>query len=273
MGKAFAASKKANAKTKRNAGAKLSIQDAVEYTSMMKCPRCPNNNALANKGEVITALVWTGALFETVQHGRKRCKKCGTSFRLNFYWDNESGHKINTLDIRRLSRDDNPIFLLQNGFGVRLKYLELLYNRVFRSAEAMQAEATSIAMTFPDQKMPGGNDTELSRWLVSAFFSYLRMREGKLIFAIDDPVPSDDKEYGASNTGIHTIFDAYKHDPSYAKECLKKIDVATDGNLILTRECADKSELSLKKRGAGRPAMKKQHNQKKVDVTWWLAKS
>ena len=141
---------------------------------------------------------------------------------------------------------------------MRLKAMELLYHRVFRSGESFQADATSIAMTWPDVKLPGGSDHHFAEYLGSAFFGYLRLREKVAGFDIDDPIPAADKEYGCTNNnGIYTIFDAARHDIAYKRSRGEKIDVVTDGNQVITRKC-DPAEVKLKKRGLGRPQKNKQ---------------
>ena len=167
------------------------------------------------------------------------------------------------MDISALNCE-NPIFLLQNKFGVRLKTMELQYHRTFRSAEHLQGEATSIAMTWPTVTLP---DKKLASWFGVMFFSYLRLREKVVAFNIDDPVPAHCTEYGATNIGIYTIFDAAKHDPGSLPPSSQKIDVVTDGNNVLTKRCSDKEELKLKKRGLGRPKEKRSSSKKTMKKT------
>ena len=217
------------------------------FTRLTECPVCPNHNRLSQKGQLINAFIWNGGSFEKVVHGRKRCKKCGRSFRLNYYVEPHTHEKMNTMELTELACTDNPIYLLQSHFGVRIKYLELLYNRVYRAAQPLQAEATSIAMTWPGAPMPKGTEHHFGIALGQAFFSYLRMREGVVSFDIDNPVPTHDPDYGTASVGIYTIFDAAKHDPLYDVSLNAKIDVVTDGNVVITRSCVDPAELLWKR--------------------------
>lgn len=102
-----------------------------------------------------------------VVHGWKRCRHCATTFRLNYCW--------------------RPI-----------------YHRVFRSAEATDAEAASISMTWPNELVSRGSDHHFAKYLRDGFFAYLRVAS----FDINDPVKENEAYYGKPSRGIYTIFDA-----------------------------------------------------------------
>ena len=112
-------------------------------------------------------------------------------------------------------------------------------------------------MTWTGQKLPGGNEHNFAVWLRNAFFAFLRLKEGRTNFNIDDPIPQNDEEYGPINSGLFTIFDAPKHDPGYNHTRGRIVDLVADGNVVLHRACLDQHELSLKRRGVGRPKPKR----------------
>ena len=112
-------------------------------------------------------------------------------------------------------------------------------------------------MTWTGQKLPGGNEHHFAVWLRNAIFAFLRLKECRTNFNIDDPIPQNDEEYGPINSGLFIIFDAPKHDPGYNHTRGRIVDLVADGNVVLHRACLDQHELSLKRRGVGRPKPKR----------------
>ena len=76
--------------------------------------------------------------------------------------------------------------------------------------------------------------------LVTAMFTYLRLKNGELDFNVNDPVPKNDPVYGVPNKNWHIVFDAARDDPMFSVQPHTMMDVVTDGNQPTARRlCAD----------------------------------
>jgi hypothetical protein len=94
----------------------------------------------------------------------------------------------------------------------------------------------------------------LARRLLQGIYIFLRLRENRRDFSIDDPVPPGDSQYDTKLQGIYTIFVATVDDPGFVQGGLH--NVVTDGNYQLGRRLA-KDELRQKlNNSAGRPQKK-----------------
>ena len=152
------------------------------------------------------------------------------------------------------------IILVHPSLGFTYAYLQLLWNRICRANVSFLAEASSILLTFPDATVGsaarrGGvqtmSDDSFARWITQAIFIYLRYREGRFAFDVDDPVPEKDKEYGRTLKDTHIIYNHPEDDPQL-KITNKALDVVTDGNMPLARLLRPDERRGLK-RLAGRP--------------------
>ena len=127
--------------------------------------------------------VWNWRTWKRIEHGRKRCRTCGTSFRLSFYTDGTSC-KTSTLKKDEFEFEGpERIFLQESYLGFTLSYLRQL------------------------------------RWQEGIFDSV----------NIDDVVPRGDTCYDASNSGFHTVFNAWNDDPEYDNIEIS-VSIVTDGN-------------------------------------------
>ena len=102
------------------------------------------------------------------------------------------------------------------SLGFRYNYLTQLWHRMNRTGAAARGEAATILMTYKNTAN-GHTFTEnyFKDVLLQAMFCYLRFREGKYDFDVNDPVPDKDSVYGVPNHGSHTIFHAPRDDGTF----------------------------------------------------------
>ena len=156
---------------------------------------------------------------------------------------------------------DTGYLLIENYLGFRLSYLRQFKIRQFRCATSLLAESSTILQTYPE--FDAINEDGLARRLGSALMVYLCFEVGRFTgLDLQSPVKDDDAEFGQPSTGLHEIFNAWRHDPALNHNVAVR-DVVSDGNKILTRQLRP-DELQFKKRGTGRPNQKKALRRKKM---------
>ena len=219
---------------------KSPTDEDVRYTDLTQCTRCKNAPLLCLKFRSTTASVWDGAKWVSRKIGTKRCYFCMTYYKLNYM--SEKSSRKNTIQ----SADDDSIVLVNEYLGFTFGYLRQLWHRVCRASVSFDAEVATILLTYQDAKV--GNmrrsqssnkhkdPTRLAKSLSQAVFIYLRLAHGQTDFDIRDPMPSDHPRWGSPNTGVFTIFNASRDDPTFVAK--KMYNIVTDGNQPLRRSLA-----------------------------------
>ena len=224
----------------------------VLYPEFSACPKvdCACTRSLQRKGAVCKADVWNGCTRECIEHGRKRCRTCGTSFRLSFH---TAGTSCKTGTLRKNEFEfEGPerIILLESYLGFTLSNLRQLHFRFFRSAVSCIGEAYTICETFAG-RCPI-SEKQVVFWSLKGMKLHQRREEGIFDRDINDVVPRGDTCHDANNLGFHTVFNAWRDDPEYVN-IKNNVSIVTDGHKVLTRAVKDPSESAFKKRGCGRP--------------------
>ena len=231
----------------------MSAGTSAMYPVTTACVASNCGGHLQKKGMECTAYTWNGGAWEEVEHGRKRCRKCGCSHRLSFAY--VKGSKVITMTKAMFEdrRADHPL-LVENYLGFRLSYLRQFLIRQFRCATSLLGEASTILQTHPDHARM--NEDNLAKWLGLAVQIYLCFEDGRFKgMTVSRPIKADDPIYGKTNTGFYNFFIASEHDPDFDRR-VKVRDVVADGNKVLTRRLQSE-ETALRKNPTGRPATSK----------------
>ena len=97
-------------------------------------------------GEESTASVYTGSVWEDIQHGRKRCANgCGATVRVGFVWD--GGKKICTMTRQAWESDRDQVALLSNTIGISDALFLALW---FTEGQFYPAKRIDLADIVPD---------------------------------------------------------------------------------------------------------------------------
>ena len=213
----------------------------MEYCSRTECVYCKGTlRNLEGQDRCQTACVWTGAVWEKIQHGMKECQnsRCKTRYRLSYVAS--VGEKANHLSTKDIT--DDTIILVHPGLGFRWRYLRQLWHRTCRSAVSGGAEASVILLTDPTfeptfekkgKSSKGKGQTRVCHLgldINRALTCYLLIEfDNEVDFDVADPVPKKHCVYGKPNEGFHQIFCKDQSTPSQVS---KPIDVVADGTLL-----------------------------------------
>ena len=239
------------------------INTGVLYTSLERCFACKSGMLRPSK-EVLknfVAQVWNGSAWNPQTHSHKICAECGVIHKVNYALiDNEKQNILTSVE-------SDQIIILHNHLGFTIGYLTQLWHRICRASVSFTAEASTILLTTSEHQRDlfdeiPETDSWMRKYLTTAMFGYLRLREESLSFDWDDAVPDDDPVYGGKNEGLITIFKVSVDDPVMKTNKVIKYDVVTDGNYQLHRKLyADEKKYARgllgRKKIQKRPAMHK----------------